>query len=72
MKLNEMREILCGLGLAALLGFFVLVLHKKLNADRAYIFTHHSDSTWQVNDTVYWRHGSDTVRFDVSKLEGER
>lgn len=72
MKLNEMREILCGLGLAALLGFFVLVLHKKLNADRATSFAGYSQSCWQVSDTLYVVTAKgDTLKLDVSRLEGE-
>ena len=35
---------------------------------RASSFTHYSDSTWQIQDTVYWAKDGDTIKLDVSKL----
>lgn len=43
--------------------------HGERLVEQASSFTHYSDSTWRVNDTVYWRHGADTIKLDVSKLK---
>ena len=32
-------------------------------------FTNYSDSTWQINDTVFWRRGTDTLKLDISRLK---
>lgn len=52
-------------GIAGIVGSVVLLAKPE----RASSFTHYSDSTWQVNDTVYWRHGADTIKLDITKLK---
>ena len=52
-------------GIAGIVGSVVLLAKPE----RASSFTHYSDSTWQVNDTVYWAKDGDTIKLDVSKLK---
>lgn len=73
--MNEKRAYIAGSILVAAATLFGLMagaayMQIKINEpiERASSFTHYSDSTWQVNDTVYWRHGADTIKLDVTKL----
>ena len=42
--------------------------HGERLVERSSSFTHYSDSTWQVCDTVFWAKDGDTIKLDVSKL----
>lgn len=43
--------------------------HGEKLVEQSSSFTHYSDSTWQVNDTVYWAKDGDTIKLDISKLK---